>query len=457
MTIRTRLIVTTFLLQVLSMTLVGAGVLLVRNQFQERDLPKQAAVIEMAVERAALDSLIQKDDVALLSYMKFLERQYPALEQVSIRWRGKGREHEATVGTDRHAAGEDRRTTLTVADPAEPQRVAELTIVIDWTELGAPFAATSRRLAKIVLAVIGGMSLLGLGVSFLLARGLTRPIVDLSRLAAEIGKGKLGARLEWDSDDELGGLVRAFNSMSSRLEEFDQVKRNFVSSVTHELRSPLGAIESFLQLIREKVAVGAPEGFAQSREYLERIQVNVRRLSGFINDLLDVAKIEKGKMECVLRPMELPGVAQEVCQFFEAKAHQQGVALSNRVSALPPVVGDADRVRQVLVNLVANGLKFTPKGGQVWIAGEQFRDGGARWIEVTVGDTGRGMDTADRDRLFLPFTQGRNVSEGVAGHKGTGLGLYIVKSIVDQHGGKIDVKSVPGQGTRISFSLKVAA
>jgi signal transduction histidine kinase len=251
--------------------------------------------------------------------------------------------------------------------------------------------------------------------------------------------------------------VRAFNGMSGRLEEFDSIKRNFVSSVTHELRSPLGAIESFLQLIREKIAGGTPEGFAQSKEFLERIQVNVHRLSGFINDLLDVAKIEKGKMECVLRPMELPLVAHEVCQFFEAKALQHGVTISNRLTGLPPVIGDADRVRQVLVNLVANGLKFTATGGQIWISGEQFRDGGARWIEVTVGDTGRGMDAADRDRLFQPFTQGRNISEGVAGHKGTGLGLYIVKSIVDQHGGKIEVKSTPGQGTRISFSLKVAA
>ena len=457
MTIRGRLVVTTFLLQIVSMVLLGWGVVAVRQQFQDRDLRAQAAVIEMAVERAALDSLIQKDDVALLSYMKFLARQYPALARVGIRWKGKGRDHEATVGTSVKTGPDIHESRLTVADPADPSRSVELAISIDWRVLDEPYELGTRRLAKIILAVMGGMSLLGLGVSYLLARGLTRPIVELSRLAGQIGGGKLGARLEWESDDELGGLVRAFNSMSGRLEEFDSVKRNFVSSVTHELRSPLGAIESFLQLIREKVAAGAPEGFAQSKDYLERIQVNVRRLSGFINDLLDVAKIEKGKMECVLRPMELPGVAQEVCQFFEAKATQQGVSLSNRVAGLPAVMGDADRVRQVLVNLVANGLKFTSQGGQVWIAGEQFRDGGSRWIEITVGDTGRGMDAADRDRLFQPFTQGRNVSEGVAGHKGTGLGLYIVKSIVDQHGGKIEVRSVPGQGTRISFSLRVAA
>jgi signal transduction histidine kinase len=455
-TIRTRLVLSTFLLQVLSMALLGWGVLAVRRQFQERDLRQSATTIERAVERAASDSLIQKDDVALLSYMKFLQAQYPAITQTQIRWRTKGRERVATVGGGRLGA-KTRQGRFNVADPSDPERTVEVDLTLDYDILDRPFWEANRRLAKIILMVWAGTSLLGLLVAFFIARSLTRPIIELSRLAGEIGGGKLGGKLEWESDDELGGLVRAFNGMSSRLEEFDSIKRNFVSSVTHELRSPLGAIESFLQLIREKVSAGAPEGFAQSKEYLERIQVNVHRLSGFINDLLDVAKIEKGKMECVLRPMELPLVANEVCQFFEAKALQQGVTIANRLTVLPSVLGDADRVRQVLVNLIANGLKFTSAGGQVWISGEQFRDGGARWIEVTVGDTGRGMDAADRERLFLPFTQGRNISEGVTGHKGTGLGLYIVKSIVDQHGGKIDVKSTPGQGTRISFSLKVAA
>lgn len=456
MTIRTRLVVSTFLLQVFSMALLGWGVLAVRRQFQDRDLLASARLIETAVQRSASDSLIQKDDVALLSYMKFLQAQYPAIAQAEITWKTKGRERSASVGM--LAQGPDiRRSRFTVADPLDPERTVSVELNLDYEILDRPFQDANRRLAKIILLVWGVTSLLGLLISFLIARGLTKPIVELSRLAGEIGGGKLGGKLAWDSDDELGGLVRAFNGMSGRLEEFDTIKRNFVSSVTHELRSPLGAIESFLQLIREKVAGGTPEGYAQSREFLERIQVNVRRLSGFINDLLDVAKIEKGKMECVLRPMELPVVATEVCQFFEAKALQQGVSISNRMPAMPAVLGDADRVRQVLVNLVANGLKFTAQGGQIWIAGEQFRDGGARWIEVTVGDTGRGMDEADRERLFQPFTQGRNISEGVAGHKGTGLGLYIVKSIVDQHGGKIEVKSAPGQGTRISFSLKVAA
>jgi signal transduction histidine kinase len=276
-------------------------------------------------------------------------------------------------------------------------------------------------------------------------------------MAEQISEGRLGVRLEWDTEDEIGALVRAFNNMSARLADLDISKKNFVSSVTHELRSPLGAIESFLPLIHEKVVSGDRAAIAQAMTYMERIEANVHRLNRFITDLLDVAKIEQGKMECVIRRMDLTPVSSEVSQFFEAKAASHGVTVENGLRGEHWVMGDSDRLRQVLVNLVANALKFTPAGGRVWISAQAVKEGGERRLEVVVGDTGRGMDDADRARLFKPFSQGRNVTDGVAGPKGTGLGLYIVKSIVDQHAGVVEVRSVPGQGTQISFTLKVAA
>ncbi|UPT72561.1 MAG: HAMP domain-containing protein [Elusimicrobiota bacterium] len=236
MTIRTRLVLSSFLLQVLSMALLGWGVLIVRTQYQERDMRALASTIEMAVGRAASDSLIQKDDVALLSYLKFLKVQYPAISQARIQWRSHGRGRGAVVGEG--GAARPRTARFTVADPADPQRAVDIDLTLDEAVLDLPFQAANARLGKIILSVWAVTSLLGLLVAFLIARGLVKPIVDLSRLAGEIGGGKLGGRLAWESDDELGGLVRAFNSMSSRLEEFDTVKRNFVSSVTHELRSP---------------------------------------------------------------------------------------------------------------------------------------------------------------------------------------------------------------------------
>lgn len=455
MSIKLRLVLLTTSLQLLSLLLLSGGVLLVFRAYGERQVAQSEEMMRHAIARTALDALIARDQVQLLSYLSFLKGQYPALTQAEVSWRRAGRETNHRIG-GASGGGHVELRRVTVNDPAQPDQSVEVVFGVDRETLRRPVAESLRRTVKILAAVALGTALIGLMLSSYFAHALTRPLASLGALAAEVGRGRFGSRLEWDSEDELGVLVRAFNEMSARLEEFDQVKRNFVSSVTHELRSPLGAIESYLPLILEKWQSG-PDGARQAREYLDRIKVNVRRLSGFINDLLDVAKIEKGKMECVLRPVELAPVAQDVCQFFEAKAAQAGVRLSNEIGPLPVVLADAERVRQVLVNLVANSLKFTPSGGRIWIAAEQFRERDARWVEVIVGDSGRGMDSGDVSRIFQPFAQGRNTHEGVAGHKGTGLGLYIVKSIVDQHGGKIGVDSKPGQGTTVRFSLRVAA
>ena len=274
-------------------------------------------------------------------------------------------------------------------------------------------------------------------------------------MAGEISAGKLGRRLEWQSEDEIGELVKVFNHMSERLAELDEAKKSFISSVTHEFRSPLGAIESFIALLMNK-APKHPD-CAGHRDYLARIQTNIVRLSNFVNDLLDVAKIEKGRLECVLRPVQIQETVCEVCRFFEPKAAAQGVSLASRVDRPPEVLADAGRIRQVLINLVSNALKFTPSGGRVEISVEQYREAGQRWLEIAVADTGRGMDERDRAGLFQAFSQGRNMAGGVfGGGKGTGLGLYICKSIIDQHGGRIEAWSEPDRGTRIVFSLRLA-
>lgn len=457
MTIRTRLVASVSLLLALSLGVLGYGVVMMSSSFTRTDATARLGVLVNSVERAAQDALLQKDDLLVISYIKFLQAQYPCLIYAKMEWRTGDRARPLMVGMAVARAG-ITETLVQVSDPADPSHRVKIAVGIDENMLYAIVAETAARLEKVILAVSGSTLLIGLLFAYGFARSVTAPIEQLSKLALEISKGKLGGKLEWNSDDELGALVKVFNAMSARLEDLDQAKKDFVSSVTHELRSPLGAIDSFMHLIRDRVKDGSPAAMAQMQEYLTRIQVNVQRLGGFINDLLDVAKIEKGKMECVLKPMRVQDVALEVCQFFEAKAKQQGVALSNELSSgLPSVYGDSDRLRQVLVNLVSNSLKFTPSGGRVMIKGEQFREGANRWLEIAVSDTGRGLASGDADKLFKAFSQGRNVGDGVIGSKGTGLGLYIVKSIVEQHGGRVDVKSAPGQGTEFIFSVKVSA
>jgi signal transduction histidine kinase len=454
MTIRVRLIAQTVFLQVIALLLLAYGVFAVQHSLGERDVERAETQIRLAVARTANESLIQKDQVQLLSSLNFLKVQYPALAYARTVWTNGDKSATQSLGTAEGAHVLERR--VKVSDPSDESRAVEVFFGVDQDALRSTVRESQHRMVKI-LALVGAITaLISLILAILLSRSLTRSLTALGRMAEQISEGRLGVHLEWSTEDEIGALVRVFNNMSARLADLDTSKKNFVSSVTHELRSPLGAIESFLPLIREKVSTGEPEALAQAMEYMDRIESNVHRLNRFITDLLDVAKIEQGKMECVIRRLEVGPIAAEVAQFFEAKAAAQGVTIENRVNGEPAVMGDSDRIRQVLVNLVANGLKFTPSGGRVWISAQPIKDAGQRWLQIAVGDTGKGMDEADRQRLFRPFSQGRNISESVAGPKGTGLGLYIVKSIVDQHGGKVDVQSVPGQGTQISFCLKIA-
>jgi signal transduction histidine kinase len=455
MTIRVRLIMQTVFLQVLSLLLLSWGVFAVQRSLGERDVERAESQIRLAVARTATDALIQRDQVQLLSYLNFLKVQYPALSYARTVWHSGSKTATQSLGAPSEGGRVLERRVM-VSDPAAADRTVEVFFGVDQDALRAPIKETQHRLVKI-LGLVGGLTaLISLALAILLSRSVASSLAALGRMAEQISEGRLGVHLEWSSEDEIGALVRVFNNMSSRLADLDLSKKNFVSSVTHELRSPLGAIESFLPLIREKVISGERESLATAMEYMDRIEANVHRLNRFITDLLDVAKIEQGKMECVIRRMELGPIASEVGQFFEAKAHSQGVSIENKVNGDASVLGDSDRLRQVLVNLVANALKFTPSGGRVRITSEKVEDEGRRMLKVTVADTGRGMDAADQQRLFRPFSQGRNVSEGVAGSKGTGLGLYIVKSIVDQHGGTIVVRSAPGEGTRVSFTVRLA-
>jgi signal transduction histidine kinase len=435
----------------------GVGALLVRMEraYLIGEEAHELRILEGTLRRAARDALVARDEILLLSYVKFLQQQFPALAYCRVAWveGQRARNHSLRMRT---ASAQVEERSLREADPADPARYVQLEAGIDRGVFASAVDESIARLTRDIMRLFGiGLVLAVLFADFL-ARRLTRRLSALSAAALEIGKGRLGLRLEPGSADEIGALTRGFNDMSARLEELDALKRDFVSAVTHELRSPLGAIDSFLGLIDAKLKSG-PTGLAQAADYLGRVKVNVKRLSGFINDLLDVAKIERGKLECAPRPLKLQDLARDVLSFFEAKGREQGIALISRLDpGLGPVQADPERMRQVLVNLVSNALKFTPRGGSVWIEAQQYRENGSRFLEVSVCDNGCGIDPADQPRLFQKFQQAANIRGRVTGTHGTGLGLFIVKSIVEAHGGKVGVRSVPGKGTRFLFNLPMS-
>src|SRR6185312_5768840 len=213
-------------------------------------------------------------------------------------WRNGDKTAAQSLGAPGAASDRVLERRVLVSDPASADRSVEVQFGVDQDVLRATVRESQRRMVKI-LALVGGLTaLIGLLLAIVLSRSLASSLTALGRMAEQISEGRLGLRLEWSSEDEIGALVRVFNNMSARLADLDLSKKNFVSSVTHELRSPLGAIESFLPLIREKTAKGDRASMDLAMEYLNRIEANVHRLNRFITDLLDVAKIEQGKMEC---------------------------------------------------------------------------------------------------------------------------------------------------------------
>ncbi|MFA5140930.1 MAG: ATP-binding protein [Elusimicrobiota bacterium] len=431
---------------------VGASLVRMERAYLMEEELQELRILESTLRRAARDALVARDEILLLSYVKFLQQQFPALAYCRIAWVDGQRTRSHSLGMRASSAQVEERS-LRERDPADSARYVQLEAGIDRGVFGTAVDESIRRLTRDIVRLFGIGLILAILFSDLLARRLCRRLSALSSAALEIGKGKLGLRLEPGAADEIGALTRGFNEMSARLEELDALKRDFVSAVTHELRSPLGAIDSFLGLIDAKLRSG-PAGLATGIEYLARVKTNVGRLSGFINDLLDVAKIERGKLECAPQPMNLQDLARDVLSFFEAKGREQGVALVSRLDpGLGQVQADPERMRQVLVNLVSNALKFTPKGGSVWIEAEQYRENGRRFLEVSVCDNGRGIEPEEQQKLFKRFQQGKNIAGRVTGTHGTGLGLFIVKSIVEAHGGQVGVRSVPGKGARFLFNL----
>jgi signal transduction histidine kinase len=235
---------------------------------------------------------------------------------------------------------------------------------------------------------------------------------------------------------------------NDRLKELDQLKSDFVSNVSHELRTPLTAIKGAVDLLLREVLGPLTEN---QTHYLSRVRSNTQHLAGLINDLLDLAKIEEGKVEVKGVRVSVGGLVHEVMETVKPLAAEKPVLLEIKVSEPSVLVwADRDKVTQVLMNLIGNAIKFTPPQGKVTVSAS--RDG-TEWAQVSVNDSGPGIPAEECQKIFEKFHQ---VSEdGGPKPKGTGLGLAISKALVELHGGKIWVESEVGHGSTFSFTLPV--
>ena len=286
-------------------------------------------------------------------------------------------------------------------------------------------------------------------VSRLTAADATTPLPSQAEVLLEQSKQAISARFApiLDEECECQGVVTVLRDIT-REREVAQAKSDFVSIVAHELRTPMTSIKGYADLMLSGAA--GPVSDTQM-QFLVVIRSNVERLAALVNDLLDISRIEAGRVKFDIRPLHLDEAAHEVIASLQGEITSRNLELELDIpSHLPLVQGDRNRIVQVLTNLISNAYKYTPPGGHITLALHQTNGE----LQVDVSDTGIGIAPNDLDRVFERFYRADH--EVVRGQAGTGLGLAIAKSIVEMHSGRIWVRSQLGKGSTFSFSLPIA-
>jgi len=253
------------------------------------------------------------------------------------------------------------------------------------------------------------------------------------------------------SQEQLSELARKYEQEKVRAEGANQAKSEFLANMSHELRTPLNAINGFSEIMIAEMY--GPLGDMRYKSYAQDILNSGQHLLALISDILDMSKIEAGKMSLRFEPLSLEEVAEDALRLVRDRAESAGLALRLDFDDLPEVEADYRAVKQVLLNLLSNAVKFTPRGGRVTVRAEVRDDAMGPRVRISVQDTGIGITADNLARLARPFEQIE--SQHAKTQQGTGLGLALTKALVEMHGGLLDLRSAPGQGTNASFSLPV--
>lgn len=394
------------------------------------------------------------------------------LPQVRAALTGSRRTLSSAAATGRGRDGKLVLSAFQTVNPPGWRVFAEEPLSVAY----APLESALVRTALLLVAFL----FLAIATSVLLARRMVRPIKSMQLAAARIGEGALDHRLEVTRRDELGMLADEFNRMAGQLQEsyagleekvaerthalatalaeldeksrqlqtVSRHKSEFLATMSHELRTPLHAIIGFSEILHEQMFGTLNE---QQLDYLDDVLEASRHLLFLINDILDIAKVEAGRIELELADVSVPETLRSGLTMHKPRADQAGVALGLIVDPEEIVVQADDRkLRQVVFNLVSNAVKFTPPGGRVDVSA-QLTDGG---VEVAVADTGSGIALDDQELIFVEFQQAR-IADGTERPEGTGLGLPLARKLIELHGGRLWVESVPGEGSTFRFTLPI--
>ena len=362
-------------------------------------------------------------------------------------------------------------------DGNEPRAAGFATVpVVGWKVwISQPVADLRTELTPLILSTLEWLLVaivLALVLGFIAAAWITRPVVELTRAAGRIAQGDFVTPVvvrERFAAKEMRELAHTFNQMARQLSgayltledkvsqrtselqsanqelaRANKLKSEFLANVSHELRTPLSAIIGFSQILLDGI-----DGPVNEEQLQDITQVNKsgQSLLSLINQILDLSKIEAGKMELSLERVELPVLISAVLDSISPLAQEKGLRIDTRFPpGLPAVEGDAARLKQILINLLSNAVKFTDRGRIEVIAQPS-----GRMVRIAVKDTGIGISREAQKLIFDEFVQGDGSS--TRRHGGTGLGLSIVRKLVEMHGGAITVISEPGMGSTFTFTV----
>lgn len=304
---------------------------------------------------------------------------------------------------------------------------------------------TGARARAIAMVITGTALLFGIVLSFMITRGITRPLSRMKKKTADIAEGIFEADLDISSPPEIGELAGAFNTMCVRLRDVDRMKSDFYSLMSHELRTPLTSIREGTNMFLEGLGGEITD---KQRELLVIIAEESSRLIDLVGSLLELSKLEAGMLTLNLSKNDLPALITRSIREMAPFAAAKNIVIDSDFEDIPSVSIDAERILQVLRNLIGNALKFTPPGGEVRITAGRVNGG----VRVLVTDTGPGIRAEEIGLVFEKFRQAASPASPPR-FQGTGLGLAIVRHILQAHGGRVWVESEVGQGSTFAFVL----
>jgi len=309
--------------------------------------------------------------------------------------------------------------------------------------LFAPIDEINANIARINmiiwLSALAAVMLSGIVIYFISLR-ISSPLKRMEEKARRIAEGEQVTNLAIDSGDELEKMAQAFNYMKNKISAAESMRREFIASVSHDLKTPLTTINGFVQ--------GMLDGLVKAEDtpkYLKIIQEETQRLLRLTGDILELAKLQSGGSSLSRKYIQVKELIERVMDSTGAKSNDKDIQIQVVCPAEIEVYADEDRFKQILVNLLDNAIKFTPRQGEIHITVEEDQ----KIVTLRIQDNGQGIAPEDLPYVLEKFYRGDKSRQESTG--GTGLGLNIVKTLVESHGGKVEVKSQWGQGTEINL------